>query len=84
MIKVASDYYKDLFGWEARPVISLRDDFFSPSEMVTLEENLILEGRFYVEQIKEAIFKSYADGDAALDGLPFPFSRNYGMWSRKI
>jgi hypothetical protein len=32
MLKIATDYYKDLFSFENRPNIRLRADFFSDVE----------------------------------------------------
>jgi hypothetical protein len=73
MLTVATDYYKDLFSWEARPDISLDQDFFSLDEKVTREENDSLDCRFTLEEIREAVFGSYADGAPGPDGLSFMF-----------
>jgi hypothetical protein len=42
MIKVALDYCKNLFGYETRPKIRLKPDFFSNEEKVNAEENEML------------------------------------------
>jgi hypothetical protein len=62
MIKVATSFYKKLFGKEDRLDIRLKDVFFSNNEKVTPEENITLESRFTLEEVKEAVFGSYADG----------------------
>jgi hypothetical protein len=73
MLTVATDYYKDLFSWEARPDITLDQDFFTLDEKVTREENDSLDYRFTIEEIREAVFGSYADGAPGPDGLSFMF-----------
>jgi hypothetical protein len=39
MLKVATDYYEDLFKFEDRPDIRLQDNFFSEEEKLTEEED---------------------------------------------
>jgi hypothetical protein len=73
MLTVATDYYKDLFKWEARPDIRLDQDFFTSEEKVTSEENDSLDCRFTLDEIREAVFGSYADGAPGPDGLSFMF-----------
>jgi mannosylglycoprotein endo-beta-mannosidase len=77
MLNVATDYYKDLFSWEARPDIRLDQDFFSLDEKVTREENDSLDCRFTLEEIREAVFGSYADGAPGPDGLSFMFYQKF-------
>jgi hypothetical protein len=43
MLKIATDYYINLFRKEDRHDITLRSDFFSPEEKVTTQENVALE-----------------------------------------
>jgi hypothetical protein len=43
MLIVATDYYNDLFKWEARPDITLYQNFFTNEEKVTREENDTLD-----------------------------------------
>jgi hypothetical protein len=43
MLKVATDYYKDLFRFENRPDIRLQDYFFSEDEKISQEEKLCLD-----------------------------------------
>jgi hypothetical protein len=78
MISVATNFYKDLFKWGARPEIILEQDFFTNEERVTREENDKLDCRFIVEEIKEAVFRSYVDGALGPDGLSFMFYQN--LW----
>jgi hypothetical protein len=77
MLTVATDYYKDLFKWEARPDIRLDQNFFANEEKVTREENDSLDCRFSLEEIREAVFGSYADGAPGPDGLSFMFYQNF-------
>jgi hypothetical protein len=51
IIKVATQYYKDLFKFEPRPNINISSNFFSEGEKVTEEENALLEEKFTVEEI---------------------------------
>jgi hypothetical protein len=51
--------------------------FFLPEEKVTLEENDMLGNIFTLEEVKEAIFGSYADGAPGPDGLSFFFYQKY-------
>ena len=77
MVKIASDFYKDLFREEPRANIRLSDSFFSDEEKINQAENDILEGRFDLEEIKEAVFGSYSDGAPGPDGIPFFFYQKY-------
>jgi hypothetical protein len=43
MLIVATNYYNDLFKWEARPDIRLDQNFFTNEEKVTREENDTLD-----------------------------------------
>jgi hypothetical protein len=46
MLKIATEYYKNLFSFETRPNIRMRPDFFSNEERIRLEENVPLESNF--------------------------------------
>jgi hypothetical protein len=52
VLKVASNFYKDLLGWEAKADIHKSDDFFSPSEKITISENESLEKIFRNNEIR--------------------------------
>lgn len=73
MIKIAVDFYKNLFAKENREDITLGQDFWQEREKVTQEENEFLSAPFREDEIKEAIFSSYAEGAPGPDGLPFLF-----------
>jgi hypothetical protein len=73
MLKIAIGYYKNLFKKESRPDIRLKPDFFLEEEKIRAKENIMLESRFSEEEIKEAIFSSYANGAPGPDGLSFMF-----------
>jgi hypothetical protein len=77
MIKIATEFYKELFKKEERPDIRLLNDFFSLEEKVTPQENIELEKEFSKEQIKNAVFGSYAEGAPGPDGVSFLFFQSF-------
>jgi hypothetical protein len=77
MLGIAMDYYKDLFGFEDRPDIRLKHNFFSADERVKVDENEMLSRSFSEEEIREAVFSSYADGAPGPDGLSFMFYQTF-------
>jgi hypothetical protein len=77
MLKVATDYYKDMFKQETRPATRLQDTFFSENEKVSLEENLMLGSAFTEEEVKIAVFGSYVDGAPGPGGIPFMFYHKF-------
>jgi hypothetical protein len=77
MIGIAMDYYKNLFGFEDRPDIRLKPDFFSDDEKVKVDENEMLSRSFSEEEIREAVFSSCADGTPGPDGLSFMFYQTF-------
>jgi hypothetical protein len=54
--------------------ISLVPNFWDPEDLVTPAENDLLEHPFSEEEIKKAVFESYASGAPGPDGLSFLFS----------
>ena len=79
MSKIAMDYYKDLFAWEPRPKLRLKHDFFSEDEKISEEENLGLGAPFTEEEVRVAVFGSYAEGAPGPDGLSFLFYQSFGI-----
>jgi hypothetical protein len=77
MLKVATDYYKDLYKFENRSDIRLQDNFFSDDEIVSVEENIMLGRAFTEEKVREVVFGSYVDGAPGLDGLSFMFYQKF-------
>jgi hypothetical protein len=62
MIDHVVGFYKKLLGEEVRDNIGLGMDFWEEQEIVTREEREDLEADFSEQEIREAIFDSYADG----------------------
>ena len=77
MLEVATNFYKDLFGFEPKPNIHLGDHFWSAEELFTDAENDILEKPFTQDEIREAIMGSYANGASGPDGLSFLFYQTF-------
>jgi hypothetical protein len=48
-----------------------REDFFSEEKNVSPRENIELEQKFTENEIREAVYGSYAEGAPGTDGLPF-------------
>ena len=72
-MKVASDFYKDLFKKENPSGFSLQNNFVSASEKVSRAENELLEAPFSETEVEEAIFSSYPDGAPGPDVISFLF-----------
>jgi hypothetical protein len=77
MIKIAVDFYKNLFGAEEDVGITLGPDFWELRDLVSQEENEMLCAPFSEKEIREAIFSSYAEGAPGPDGLPFLFYQKF-------
>jgi hypothetical protein len=73
MLKHAVEFYKTLFGKEPKENIRIGEDFWEDDELVTTEENAMLEAPFYEDEIKKAIDDSYAEGAPGPDGFSFLF-----------
>lgn len=56
-MKIAVDFYKELFSKEARGEVSLSDDFWEDRDRVTREENDMLTAPFSEEEIKKCHFQ---------------------------
>jgi hypothetical protein len=77
MLKVANDYYKDMFKFQNRPDIRVQDNFFLDNEKVSVEENIMIGSAFTNEEVREAVFGSYAGGAPGPDGLSFMFYQKF-------
>ena len=77
MLEVATTFYKNLFGAEKKPYVHLGPSFWEEGDLVTEEENDRLQSNFSEEEIKEAIFGSYAHGAPGPDGLSFLFYQTF-------
>lgn len=77
MLKVAAEFSKNLFGFESNLDFHLGEDFWREEDKVSTAENTLLEAPFTEEEIKEAIFGSYANGAPGPDGFPFLFYQKF-------
>ena len=77
MLGVAADFYKSLFVAEDRSNMSLGPNFWDPIDLVTSEENDTLQKPFSIDEIKEAVFGSYAGGAPGPDGFSFLFYQRF-------
>ena len=73
----AVNYYKNLFGFQDKISINLKDDFWEHGDRVTDAHNSILDAPFTEQEINEAVFGSYAEGAPGLDGFPFLFYQQF-------
>ena len=80
MLKVASDFYKDLFKKENPSGFSLQNNFFSASEKVSPTKNELLEAPFSETEVKEAILALILMGLLVLMGFPSCFTSIFGTW----
>jgi hypothetical protein len=79
ILKVASEYYKNLFRYEPRPNVNIDAEFFSREEKLGAHDREMLENGFSEEEIRRAVFESYSDGAPEPDGLSFIFYQKF--WS---
>jgi hypothetical protein len=77
MLQAATDFYKDLFKKETCSGYSLKDDFFSPKEKITEDQNKNLEAPFSEEEVKDVVFRSYSNGAPGPDGFTFLFYQHF-------
>jgi hypothetical protein len=80
MISLAVSYYKNLYGFEEKLDISLVDDFWHDSEKVSKAQNETLNADFTEQEVKDAIFGSYALLDLMIS--LFFFINISGIWSK--
>lgn len=77
ILDVAVNVYKDLFGFEPSPDMDLNSNFWSEEEKVKVEENEWLGRPISEEEVKQAVFESYADGAPGPDGFSFMFFQKF-------
>jgi hypothetical protein len=77
MLKHVVHFYKTLFGKEQRENIRLDENFWGEEDMISREENDLLEAPFTEEEIKKAIDGSYAGGPPSHDGFSFFFYQKF-------
>jgi hypothetical protein len=77
MLALVVSYYKELFVFYEKLDISLVDDFWHESEKVTDAHNNMLDADFTEQEVKDAIFGSYAEGAPSPDGFPFLFYQHF-------
>jgi len=77
MLTHAVEFYKNLFGSEQESGVRLDEDFWSSEDRVTIQENELLEAPFSEEEIRIAIFESYAEGVPGPDGFSFMFYHHF-------
>jgi len=58
----STNYYREIFKSEHGSGFTLHDDFFSPKEKITPDQDLALEAPFAELEIEKALFASYLDG----------------------
>jgi hypothetical protein len=77
MLSHAVDFYKNLFGSELDSGVKLDENFWSEEDKVTSEENELLTAPFSEEEIKVAIFESYAECALGPNGFSFMFYHHF-------
>jgi hypothetical protein len=71
MLKHAVEFYKTLFGKEPKENIRIGEDFWEEDELVTAEENAMLEAPFSEDEIKKQLMIHMLKG--LLAWMVFPF-----------
>ena len=79
IMKIALDFYKDLFAREDRRNFCLDNNFWELVDKVSEEENLELTAPFTEDEIREVVFSCYAEGAPGLDGISFLFYQSSGI-----
>jgi hypothetical protein len=77
MMKIVVDYYKSLFGFEEKLDINLANDFWNVEDLVSVEQNCLLDAIFSENEIRDAVFGSYAEGAPGPDGFSFLFYQQF-------
>jgi hypothetical protein len=77
MLKIAVDYYKSLFGFEEKLDMNLANDFWSEEDLVSGDQNRVLDADFSEKEVRDAVFGSYAEGALGPDGFSFLFYQHF-------
>jgi hypothetical protein len=77
MRRHALEFYQNLFGREHRQNIKRNRGFWQEDEKVSVEENLNVEADFLEDDVKKAIYDSYAEGAPGPDGFSFLFYHKF-------
>lgn len=77
MMRVAVDFYKNLFAQDPDPGLILAQDFWEEEDKVSRNENDLLIASFTESEIREAIFSCYAEGAPGPDGISFLFYQKF-------
>jgi hypothetical protein len=78
MMRVAVDFYKNLFAQDPDPGLILAQDFWE-EDKVSRNENDLLIASFTESEIREAIFSCLCEGAPGPDGISFLFYQKF--WS---
>jgi hypothetical protein len=84
MLKHAMNFYKNLFREESKEGISIGEDFWDVVDKIYPKENEALEAEFSEEEIKKAVFDSYAEGAPGLMAFPSASTKSFGPLLRWI
>ena len=77
MLDIAVKFYKSLFCAEGKLDVALSSDFWDPVDRVTGDQNALLEADFTEDEVKTAVFGSYAEGAPGPDGFSFLFYQQF-------
>lgn len=77
IMDIAVNFYKKLFGFTPKLDIHLHENFWDDCGLVSSEHNAILDEPFTEEEIKCAVFGSYAEGAPGPDGFSFLFYQTF-------
>jgi hypothetical protein len=77
ILKIAAEFYRELFKKEGRGEVFLNEDFWERGDMMSEIEREALVAPFFEKDIKEAVFGSYPEGSLGPDGLPFLFYQKF-------
>jgi hypothetical protein len=69
ILKIAANFYKNLFREESMGHFCLDRELWIHDEVVSDRENAVLEAPFSEEEVRAAIFSSYAEGGPCPNGL---------------